>query len=303
MRGLLAVVVLAVSGCTCKPDVMNVKPTLGVTPPGLDFQKVKVGSSTQKAVRLEAQSRTNVVIESITIEGPGAAAFRLGATPAQVESLGTAMFSVTFTPPAVAVFTASLVIKSNDPDHATIRVAMAGEGALPKLELTPLCETAQGCTASVVVTPPSIDFGMEPLTRPMPLDPTRLPTLVVVNAGNVELDVASVTLGGADPDAFSFASGSVPDGGVKLDPSAGFNVPIRFVPTDALQSTYAATVTIVSDDPDQPTITVPLTGTLKPNTPPIVCANLIRVVPQMLGEAPRDYSSATEWAALMTPSS
>lgn len=301
MRWFMLLLVVTVSGCRCEPDIMQVRPSLTVSPPGLDFQKVKVGTSVPRTVRLEAKTATVVNIESITIEGPGAAAYRLGAIPMQVESLGNANFNVTFTPPAVAAFTASLVIKSNDPDHAIIRVAMAGEGALAKLELTPTCEASAGCTDTVVVTPPSIDFGMEPLTRPVPPNATQLPTLVIVNAGDVPLDVASVTMGGADPTAFSFASGMVPDGGLTLDPSAGFNMPIRFVPTSAMQASYSANVTIVSDDPDQPSITVPLTGTLQPNVPPTVCANLIRVVPQMLGEAPRDYSSMAEWAQLMTP--
>ncbi|MFT3708495.1 MAG: choice-of-anchor D domain-containing protein [Archangium sp.] len=293
--------VLATSGCNCKPDVMKVKPTLAVTPPGLDFSKVKVGNAKALPVKLEAQSRNDVVIESIAVEGPSAAAFRLGMTPATVAQLSNATFTVTFAPTTVAAFTATLVVKSNDPDHPTIRVAMAGEGAMPKLEFTPDCKSAQGCTATVVVDPPSIDFGLEPLARPVPLDPTKLPTLVIVNAGDVELDLNGTTITGPDSAAFTFTSGAVPDGGLKLDAMAGVNLPIRFVPTSAGQTSYSATVTVTSDDPDQPSITVPLTGGLKPNDPPFVCANLVRVVPQMLGDAPRDYSSAAEWSALMVP--
>jgi hypothetical protein len=288
---------LIVSGCTCKPDVQKVTPSIGVSPPGLDFGQVKVGQSKTLTVRLEAQTRTAVNVSGITIEGAAAAAYRLGTTPTQIESLGNGMFSVTFTPPAVAAFAASLVIKSDDPDRATVRVAMAGEGAMPKIELTPDCKAAQGCTATVLVTPPSIDFGLEPLSRPVPLDPTRLPTLIIVNAGDVELDVQSVALTGADADAFSFAGGSVGDGGVKLGASEGFNLPIRFVPTDAAQPSYSANVVVTSDDPDAPSITIPLTGALKPNEPPVLCANLIRVTPPPeVGEAPRDYSSAAQWA-------
>ena len=94
---------------------------------------MKVGDSKLLTVRLEAQTRTAVVFSSIVIEGGGAAAYRLGTTPTQIDSLGTATMTVTFTPPAVAAFTASLVLNSNDPDRPATRIALAGEGALPKI--------------------------------------------------------------------------------------------------------------------------------------------------------------------------
>ena len=297
---LAAVLVASVSGCTCKPDVMKVRPSLGVSPAGLDFGQVKVGQVKQLSLKLEAQTQTAVTISSITVQGGAAAAFKLGTVPTQIDSFGTATVTITFTPPAVAAFTAQVVIASDDPDRGTIKIALAGEGALPKLELTPVCASAQGCTAAVTTMPPSIDFGMEPLSRSTPIDPTKLPTLVVVNAGQVELDVSSIAITGTDRAAFTFASGAV-DGGVKLQAAEGFNLPVRFVPTSEQQATYAASVVLTSDDPDRPTVTVPLNGTLKPNAPPTVCANLVRVTPQAVGDPPRDYGSASQWAPLLVP--
>lgn len=304
MRLLLVLFVLglAISGCDCDGGVKKVNPSLGVSPAGLDFGQVKVSQSKQLTVRVEAQTQTAVVFSSIVIEGAGAGAYRLGTTPAQVDSLGNDTFTVTFTPPAVAAFTASLVLNSNDPDRPATRIALAGEGAEPKLELTPDCQASRGCTATVVVEPPSIDFGMEPLVRLMPLDPTRLPTLVIVNSGSVPLHVTGAAFGGTDAAAFSVAGNApFPDGGVMLDPAAGFNLPLRFVPTSEMQASYSGELVITSDDPDRPSVTVPLTGTLKPNQPPVVCANLIRVVPQLIGDAPRDYSSTSFWTPLLMP--
>ena len=86
-----------------------------------------------------------------------------------------------------------------------------------------------------------------------------------------------------------------------LEAAAGFNLPIRFVPTSEQQASYTGELTITSDDPDRPSITVQLRGTLRPNLPPVVCANLIRVVPQLIGDAPRDYSSTSFWTPLLTP--
>ncbi len=292
--------VLSVSACKCGPDVAKVNPSLGVTPAGLDFGQVKVSDSKQLTVRLESQTRTSVIFSSIKIEGGGAGAYRLGTTPEELGPQGTATVTITFTPAAVAAFTASLVINSNDPDRPATRIALAGEGAEPKIVVTPDCQGPRGCTAAVVVEPPSIDFGMEPLVRLMPIDSTRLPTLVVVNEGSVALQVTGMTFGGADATAFT-AAGNLPDGGVTLEASAGFNLPIRFVPTSEQQASYSGTLTITSDDPDRPSITVQLSGTLRPNLPPTICANLTRVVPQLIGDAPRDYGSSTFWTPLLIP--
>ncbi len=292
----------SISGCSCPEGVKQVKPSLGVSPPGLDFGQVKVADSKTLTVRVDSQTKTAVTFSSIKIEGAGAGAYRLGTTPSQVESLSSDMFTVTFTPTTVAAFTATLVLNSDDPDHPATRVALAGEGAEPKLELTPDCQASRGCMASVVVSPPSIDFGMEPLVRLMPTDPTRLPTLIIVNSGSVPLHVTGAAFGGTDAAAFSVAGNQpFPDGGVNLEAAEGFNLPLRFVPTSELQSSYSGEIVITSDDPDRPSITVPLTGTLKPNAPPVVCANLIRVVPQLIGDAPRDYSGTSFWTPLLTP--
>ncbi len=292
--------VLTASACKCGPEVAKVNPSLGVAPAGLDFGQVKVSESKQLTVRLESQTRTSVVFSSIVIEGGGAGAYRLGSTPMDIGPQGTATVTITFTPPSVAAFTASLVLNSNDPDRPATRIALAGEGAEPKIVVTPDCQGPRGCTAAVVVEPPSIDFGMEPLVRLMPVDPTRLPTIVVVNEGSVALQVTGMTFGGADATAFT-AAGNLPDGGLTLEPSAGFNLPVRFVPTSEQQASYAGTLTITSDDPDRPSITVQLSGTLRPNLPPQICANLTRVVPQLIGDAPRDYASSSFWMPLLIP--
>jgi hypothetical protein len=117
--------VLSVSACKCGPEVAKVNPSLGVAPAGLDFGKVKVSESKQLTVRLESQTRTSVVFSSVVIEGGGAGAYRLGTTPTQLESLGNDTVRVTFTPPAVAAFTASLVLNSNDPDRPATRIALS----------------------------------------------------------------------------------------------------------------------------------------------------------------------------------
>ena len=98
MRSFLLIALFgAVAGCKCGPTVAKVNPSLGVSPAGLDFGQVKVGQSKQLTVRLESQTRTAVVFSSIAVEGTGAGAYRLGTSPMQLDPLGNATMTVTFT--------------------------------------------------------------------------------------------------------------------------------------------------------------------------------------------------------------
>lgn len=295
----LAVLVSA-AGCNCRQNVSNILPSLGVTPAGVDFGPVKVGQSSSRTVRLAARTQTNVTISGVTLEGAGAAAYRLGTAPTSIPSLGEQTLQLTFSPTALEAYPATLVIASDDPDRPTTRVAIAGEGARPILEVTPTCDSGLGCRGTVTVTPPAIDFGAEPTQRLVPIPETQLPTVVVVNGGPVDLTVTKLAIEGADAAAFTFM-GTLEPGGRVIEPAGGFNVPIRFVPTSEQQQAYVAELVIESDDPEAPRVTVALTGALRPNLPPQVCANLVRVVPPPSGDGPRDYSSASEWDALRTP--
>ncbi|MEW5737362.1 MAG: choice-of-anchor D domain-containing protein [Myxococcota bacterium] len=294
------VLLLSAAGCNCKQNVNTIPPSLGVTPAGVDFGQVKVNESAVRTVRLAARTQAQVTISSVTIEGAGRGAFTLGAAPAQVAPLAEEPLEITFHPTALEASVATLVIASDDPDRPTTRVALAGEGAKPILQVTPTCDAQLGCRGTVTVTPPAIDFGAEPKDRLVPIPETQLPTVVVVNAGPVALLVTKLAVEGADAAAFTF-TGTLEPGGRVLQASEGFNVPIRFTPTSETQQSYAAELVIESDDADAMRLTVALAGTLRPNLPPEVCANLVRVVPPPSGDAPRDYSSASEWDSLRMP--
>lgn len=295
--GMVALVVL--EACQCGSKVTKVQPSLTTTPTGLDFGKVKVGGVATKVLTLTSRTAAPVEITSVTIEGAAASKFALGSVPTTIEAGGSKVLAVTFAPDAVAAFPARLNIKSNDPDHPSLLVAVAGEGAQAQIAVTLDCTAQRSCTDAVTQDPLGIDFGQEPMMRAMQVDPTTLPTVVVVNAGEVPLAIDGLVFGGPDAPAFRLGANNVfPDGGFALDPGTGFNVPIEFVPTSAAQTTYAGTFTIASDDPAQPAVSIDLQGTLQPNSPPLTCANLIRTRDESTGET-RDYSSAANWAQVM----
>ncbi len=289
-----ALLLLSVPGCKCGPGVKRVNPNLKVSPPLLDFGQVKNGTSATSTLTLESLSDAQVTITSLKLESGvapgGAEAFALGSMPTSVAALQSVKLDVRFSPTVLEDYQANLVISSDDPDHAVIKVPLQGTGARPIIQVTPECDPARKCTGTVVVSPPSIDFGAQPYMALLQPDPTTLPQINIVNGGQVPLLLTGLSITGADAAAFTFAaSATLPPGGLPIDPMAGDNLPLRFQPTSDTQMTYTAQLVITSDDPDNPTITIPLTGTLRPNLPPVVCLNLVKVQP--LNDLLKDYTS------------
>lgn len=293
----------AMVGCRCGPDVKTVKPSLTVLPTSLDFGQVKSGDRQARTVTFESRTQTAVTISSITLEAGtapgGTEGFVLGTKPETVDAFGKVTMPVTFAPTALVLYQATLVVTSNDEDKPTVRIPLVGEGAKPIINVTPVCERAQMCTGTVVVAPPSIDFGMEPLTRPAMVPASQLPGVVITNDGPVPLTVSKVAIEGADAAAFTFARTEATPW--ELMPSEGRTLQVRFKPTSAAQSTYAAQVVIESEDPDKPRVVVELRGALLPNQPPQVCFNVTRVTPPPEGGGPRDYASTAQWQPYLVP--
>lgn len=300
---LVATVLLGVSGCRCQNQVNTVKPSLTVSPASVDFGQVKNGDRQARTLTFESRTQTAVTVASIVLE-PGTAVggvdgFILGTKPTTVGAFEKVTMPVTFAPTQLVQYQATLVVTSDDPDKPTQRIPLVGEGAKPVISVTPVCERAQQCTGSVVVMPPSIDFGMEPLTRPVMVPASQLPGVVITNDGPVPLSVTKVAIEGTDAAAFTFARAEATPW--ELMPGEGRTPQLRFRPTSGAQMTYQAQLVVESEDPDRPRVVVALRGTLLPNQAPQVCFNLTRVTPPPAVGGPRDYATQAEWMRLATP--
>jgi hypothetical protein len=202
---------------------------------------------------------------------------------------------VHFSPVAAGDLQATLVIRSDDELKPEVRVELTGRGAYPRLELVVGCDTAALCEAMVSSAPPSIGFAPEPFVRLRAIDPATLPVLQLRSTGEVAAVVTGLTLEGTDRAAFSFVgNAALPDGGLVLAPMQTASVPVQFRPTSDSQQAYVGEVKLSTDDPAALLVTVPLSGNLRPNFPPTVCANVSRVSP--IGAQPRDYDTPSAWA-------
>jgi hypothetical protein len=298
-RNIFPVILLSLMGfsCRCSTNVSGADPSISLVPTSVDFGQVKTLGSLEKNISIESTTKGLLTIESITIEGDSS--FTISSTkPTSVAPLSKENLNLTFKPLSLGAFTAQLVIKSNDKDRPLVKVPLVGEGAKPILEVTPECAQAVGCTVQNL----NIEFGAQPMVRAVPLPVTQLPLVNVVNAGPVALQVTKFLITGTDASAFTFADNQmIPAGNIVLEASAGFNRSIRFVPTSMTKSDYRAQLEINSDDSDKMKVVVELHGTLKPNTAPNVCFNLVRVIPPPENDAPRDYSQQSAWTPLLVP--
>lgn len=298
MRRLWAVIaVVTVVGCKCE-RIQQIKPTLGFSPPAVQFGPVKNGDTAVRSVRLEAQTSADVVISKIELtEGNsvgGPEAFTVSTTPITVMNGSPTNLSIQFKPTVLQEYGANLVLTTNDEERPTVRIPLIGEGAKPILKVTPDCAASRMCMGTAVVSPPSLDFGAEPLMRQMMIDASRLPAVAITNEGQVALVISRLEITGTDAAAFRIEGNVMTP--LEYEASAGVNVPIRFRPLSAAQLNYSATLIIESDDPDAPSVSVALTGRLAPNAPPTVCANLVNVAP--VDDLPRDYAS--RWPEVLT---
>ena len=301
---LLAVPLIAIfsAGCRCGGNVATVRPTLRVSPVSVAFGPVKVGSTKPSTLKLESLTKTSVTITASTLanggEPGGAAGFKVVKKPDAIGSLGFENLELSFSPTSVQAYEAVLTVASDDADRPTIEVLLTGEGSQAKIAVTPDCPVARKCVGAVTVLPPTIDFGPEPFLRLLPVDVSTLPSVNIVNEGLVTLVVTGIALEGPDAAAFTIpGNNTIPAGGLELEPSAGRNLAIRFKPTSEAQQTYAADLVIQSDDPARPRVVVKLTGSLRPNLGPVVCANLTKVQP--IDDAELDYGTKAEWATLV----
>ncbi|WP_428268658.1 choice-of-anchor D domain-containing protein [Haliangium sp.] len=206
-----------------------------------DFGNVVVGNSRDRTFTIENQGSADLQLNVVRLQNQsptGQYAF-VGAPPAAgtvITPSNNVSVTIRCTPAAIGVKTAELFIDSdadlgNDPEVISL--------------------TCRGQQPDIAVAPGSIGFGARQVGSP-----SNNQTVTISNASGANvslLTVSEIRLGGSNPADFSFTpnSGTVAPGNT-LPVSVGFN------PT--APGPRAATLTIVSDDPDQPSIDVALTG-------------------------------------------
>lgn len=203
----------------------GVSPEIEVSSFSHDFGRVAVGKSAEWGLVVFNKGTGDLVVDTVSSDSPDFAAdpvsFSVG--PADSQEV-----RVRFVPFGLGPASGRLTVCSNDPDEPSLTILLAGIGFGPDIELSAALH----------------DFGTVAVGH------SALGTLTVLNTGSADLVVEAINCSrpvfSADPTAFT------------VSPNHARDVGISFVPTAV--GAVEGKMEIVSNDPDQPTLTVSLTG-------------------------------------------
>ncbi|MGQ9609334.1 MAG: choice-of-anchor D domain-containing protein [bacterium] len=201
-------------------------PDIVVLPNSLDFGNVEVGKSSSRILYIRNEGNVLLDIQNIEANDPQFTVSNF----TDVNPFSEINVTVTFNPTSAGDKTTTLVITSNDPDEPNVFVSLQGKGFIvPK--------------PNIRVVPTSLEFGDVLIGKSLTKE------INIFNDGNAVLQISSIT---SNNGQFTISNiGDVP-------PNQYITISIRFTPLTAGLKT--GTITIVSNDPDEPIKLVPVQG-------------------------------------------
>ncbi|UCE01304.1 MAG: choice-of-anchor D domain-containing protein [Candidatus Latescibacterota bacterium] len=214
---------------------VGVEPDITVAPPTHDYAGVVLGDSVAQTFEVRNDGTSDLSVTSTALVGADSTQFSIdsGGGAFVLVPGATRDLVVRFAPAALGAMSAALRIASDDPDESSTDVALSGTGVEPDIS----------------VTPSTYDYANVLLGQ------STAQTFEVRNDGTSDLSVTSTALVGADSTHFAIDSGG---GAFVLVPGGTRDVVVRFAPT-ALGA-KSAVLRIASDDPDEGSVDVPLSG-------------------------------------------
>ena len=218
---------------TLSVSIVDRPPAINVDDTPLAFGVVSVGFSESQSVTIGNDGEADLEVSLLSL----GTAFQAAPATITVDAGSSVDVDVTFAPEEDGDATAILVVSSNDPETATVLIDLSGTGDAPE-------------PADIDLRGTALNFGR------VGVGDTATRTLVVRNVGEERL-TGNLSLAG---DAtISIESVHVDtDGDFTLDGLSEFDVVVSFAPAEAVSS--AATITITSNDADQPELIVEVTG-------------------------------------------
>jgi len=223
---------VALSGTGVSETVTG--PNISVSPTTVDFGNVVVGTtSAPQTVTVANTGNADLTVSNVVLTGDTDFDVQTTTCVDPILAPGESCSAdVVFTPSSIGGKTATVTITSDDPDTPTVEVTLTGNGVVEEPDIT--------------VSPTSVDFGS------VAVGSSDSKTVTVKNDGTADLNITSVsTLSGP----FSTTDGCT---GQTLAPAASCTVTIDFAPTAA--GTYSDSFVISSDDPDESSVTVNVSG-------------------------------------------
>jgi VCBS repeat-containing protein len=196
---------------------------------------VAVGANAVRTFTIRNAGGANLQVTDTSLTGtdPGQFAITSGGGAFTLASNATRDIEVRFSPTSGGTKSASLSLTSNDSDEGTFNVNLDGTGTT---------------APEIVVSPLSHNFGAQQLDTPVNQ------SFTVSNIGSSDLVVAAPTLSG-DTGSFSITSGG---SSTTIPPNRSTSIQVQFRTTT--EGPKSATLTITSNDGDEGSVTVNLSG-------------------------------------------
>ena len=227
------------------------EPEIDVTPASLDFGDVEIGQTADMVVTIANSGDADLNVSSLSVDN-SVFTIETPIAPAVIAPNGSQDVTLRFAPAAEGSQSGILDIVSDDADEATVSIALHGNGTTP-----PPVEP------EIDVTPTSLDFGDVEMGQTADLQVT------ISNSGIADLNVSSIT---SDNALFTVETAVTP---AVIAPSGSVDVTIQFAPDS--EGAAIGTLTIASDDTDEPSVDVSLDGngtTPPPQEPDITVSTL-----------------------------
>ena len=204
-------------------------PDIEVTPDELVMPNTAFGGSSEEELTISNNGDELLIVSDIYSSQPE---FTVDPSSLYVSPGESEIVTVTFSPPEVGIYSANIIIESDDPDEPVVQVPVTGEGVLPipAIEVTP---------AEIVWD--SLEVGTSDNEM-----------LLVKNVGYGPLTVSDIISTNAPTFTASPTNFTLEPGELKV-------VAATFSPTE--EGFFEGTLQVFSDDPENEQVDVPVSGT------------------------------------------
>ncbi|MDP2998682.1 MAG: choice-of-anchor D domain-containing protein [Bryobacterales bacterium] len=236
-------------------------PEISASATRLDFGNVTIGQTRDLSFTVSNRGRAELRVTALTFDNARFAivtpAGVTAANPLVIAPAGQQNIAVRFAPQAVGAQTGALAIATNDPARPTVSVPATGAG-MPVSQAAP----------QIAVSPQALDFGSVGVAQ------SAERTLQVRNTGGATLTLSGIA---SSNGRFTLVSPAPP---LTIPTGTQQNVTIRFAPTSA--GGQNGTLTVSSNDPDRPSVTVAVSGEGSASPPPPAGDVRIEIAPATL---------------------
>ena len=220
----------------------GVLPEITVSPMSIDFgdQEVDAGQTGASSVTITNDGTASLSITGVSLAGTDLGEFAITSDTGEttLAAAQTRTVELAFDPTSIGAKSAVLRVTSNDGDEGTVDVTLSGTGIVLLPEIT--------------VSPTSIGFGEKGVDSGQ----TGASSVTITNDGTAVLNITGLGLTGTDLGEFAITSDT---GETGLNPLETRTVQVVFDPTSL--GAKSAALRITSDDGDEGTVDVALSGT------------------------------------------